>query len=312
MALSDVKGLVLRIERSSIHDGHGLRTVLFLKGCALSCLWCSTPESQKKSLEAGYVADRCAGCGSCAANCPENAISVESNSIITDAIRCSGCLTCVAVCPRDARQGYGRVLTVAQALAEISKDEIFFYYSGGGVTLSGGECLLQPEFAAGVLQGCRQRGINTAVETSLYSPWPNVERILPFVNTFYIDLKHHDSRRHKQLTGVKNERILANLNMLDHSEIPFGLHIRIPLIPGINDSDDVLAATTAIAAALTKIQAIEILPYHRLGVATYARLGRKYRLGTVAAPSQEYLVERAAFLRALNLPVPVLMAGQCL
>ncbi|MCK5516549.1 MAG: radical SAM protein [Desulfobulbaceae bacterium] len=246
-------GVILRIERNSIHDGQGLRVVLFLKGCPLSCKWCSTPESQSGSIE----------------------------------------------------KGYGRRITVDQAIDEICKDEIFFFHSGGGVTISGGECLSQPDFVAGVLRGCRQRGIDTAIETSLFSSWSSVERILPFLNSIYVDLKHPDGGMHKKLVGVDNNSILSNLKNLDKSDLLFDLHLRIPLIPGINDGDDILMRAASIASSIRRLESIEILPYHRLGVGTYAKLGRMYELKDVTTPSREYIMERTEFFRKIVLNVPV-------
>ncbi len=246
-------GTVLRLERNSIHDGQGLRVVLFLKGCSLSCKWCSTPESQQAVVE----------------------------------------------------KGYGRIISVDEVVAEICKDEIFFFHSGGGVTISGGECLLQPDFVAGVLGECRKRGIDTAIETSLFAPWPSVEKILPFLNAIYVDLKHPDGNIHKKLVGVDNRHILANLKKIDQSDLPFKIYLRIPLIPGINDEDDALIKTLSIAASLKKLVEIEILPYHRLGVGTYAKLGRSYELEDVATPSREYIIERTEFLKKQCYAVPV-------
>ena len=238
------EGVILCLERTSIHDGQGLRVVLFMKGCPLSCKWCSTPESQNAAVE----------------------------------------------------KGYGRIITVDQAVAEICKDEIFFFHSDGGVTVSGGECLLQPDFVAAVLQKCRRRGIDTAVETSLFAPWQKVEKILPFLNTLFVDIKHPDGEMHKNLVGVDNKVILANLKKIDRSDYPVRLHLRIPLVPGINDGDDILSETLSIAGSLKKLVEIEILPYHRLGVGTYAKLGRAYELADVKPPSREYIIERKEFL----------------
>jgi len=248
-------GLILRIERTSIHDGRGLRVVLFLKGCPLSCKWCSTPESQLPSVE----------------------------------------------------EGYGRLISVDHAIDEICKDEIFFYHSGGGVTISGGECLLQPEFVLGVLEGCQRRGIDTAIETSLFVSWQCVQQVIPFLNAIYVDLKYPDGRMHKKYTGVDNSLILANLKKLDQSSLPLNIYLRIPLIPGINDADATLLKTLSFTASIEKLKEIEILPYHRLGVGTYAKLGRRYELENVIIPSKEYIIERTEFLRkhALNIPVKV-------
>ncbi len=253
----DIEGVVLRIERSSIHDGPGLRTVVFLKGCPLTCKWCSTPESQQFGVE----------------------------------------------------KEYGRKMTVAQVIAEISKDEIFFFHSGGGVTISGGECLVQPDFVAEILKECGLRGINTAIETSLFAPWQSVAKILPFLNNLYVDIKHPDANEHKKLVGMDNGVILSNLKKIDESDIPFELHLRIPLVPGVNDTNDTLLAILHMAATLKKLKEIEILPYHRLGVGTYARLGRSYELDDVCTPSWEYIVERAEFLRQQGPRVPVKVGG---
>jgi pyruvate formate lyase activating enzyme len=307
--LNDIEGVILRIERTSIHDGPGLRTVLFLKGCPLSCRWCSSPESQRTVPEKGYSPDRCIGCGTCVAHCPDGALSLVDGTVRTEVSSCSECFGCVAVCPHDARKGYGQRMTVSQAITEISKDEIFFFHSGGGVTISGGECLLQPDFTAGVLKGCRLRSIDTAIETSLFASWQSIEKTLPFLNTIYVDIKHPNGNQHRDLVGIDNSLMLANLEKLDQDDHPFGLHLRIPLIPGVNDADDTLLAVLAIAAPLKKLKEIELLPYHRLGVATYALLGRPYQLENLAVPSDEYIMERTAFLLKQDLTVPLKVGG---
>lgn len=305
----DHEGLILHIERNSIHDGQGSRVVLFLKGCPLSCKWCSTPESQRIVAEKGYNSKRCVGCGICIANCPAGALSFLDTTVKTDLSLCTGCFACVDICPEEAYKRYGKAMTVAEAVSEICKDEIFFFHSGGGITISGGECLLQPVFVAGVLEGCRLRGINTAIETSLFAPWHSIEIILPFLNILYVDLKHPHDGTHKKLTGVDNDLILTNLAKLAQSDFPFSIHLRIPVIPGVNDNNDSLEAVASIAASLKKLKEIEILPYHRLGVGTYALLGRAYELDNVAVPSMEYIIERAGFLKKQVLPVPVKVGG---
>ena len=191
-------------------------------------------------------------------------------------------------------------MTVNQVVAEISKDEIFFFHSGGGVTISGGECFIQPEFTAIILEECRQRSIDTAIETSLFAPWKNIEKSLPFLNSIYVDIKHCDSKKHLELTGAGNETIMSNLKKLDQSVLPFQLHLRFPLIPGINDADENLSALLSLGEGLKKVKEIEILPYHRLGTATYPLLGRNYHLDNLAPPSEEYLSERLAYISKRN------------
>ena len=297
---SEIEGVILRIERTSIHDGPGLRTVLFLKGCPLSCKWCSTPESQLPELEKGYNTERCVGCSTCVSSCPVGAITLINGVIETDTNLCIKCFHCADICPHGAQRGYGQIMTVTQAVEEISKDEIFFFHSGGGVTISGGECLSQPDFTAAVLKGCCKRGIDTAIETSLLVPWKNVEKSLPFLDTLYVDIKHHDSEKHKALVGIGNERIITNLKKLDQSELTFQLNLRFPMIPGINDDNETLSAILSIGESLQKVNQIEILPYHRLGVATYQLLGRDYHLENLETPSEHYLGERLSFIRKQN------------
>lgn len=309
MQFGETEGEILRIERSSIHDGRGLRTVLFLKGCPLSCLWCSTPESQNNLPEIGYAVERCNGCGTCVDNCPEKSLSLIGGVVQRDEARCRSCFSCVDVCFQNARKGFGRRMTVSQAVAEISKDEIFFFHSGGGVTISGGECLQQPDFTAAILRECRQRSIDSAVETSLFAPWANVEKIIPHLNDIYVDLKHPEASEHKKYVGVDNSVILENLQKLDRANLTFGLHLRIPLIPGINDGDKSLEALLKLANGLTRPGDIEILPYHRLGVGTYDQLGREYRLDGLSAPTREYIIERVAFLKSLGSGIPIKYGG---
>ena len=304
------KAVVLRVEKSSIHDGAGLRTVVFLKGCPLNCPWCSTPEGQSGAIELGLITRRCDDCGICVELCPEGCFSIDTEgSCRLDLQQCSYCLTCVAACPHAAVQVYGQEMTDQQVIELISRDEIFYFHSGGGVTISGGECLTQAEFVHNVLKECRTRGIHTALETSLYAPWQAVALVLPHLNALYVDIKHSDSQTHQNLTGVGNERIWENLIQIDDLDQQLPVIIRIPLIPGVNDSDANLRDTLERVSALDKVQSIELLPYHRLGVATYAGLGREYMLENLQPPSSDYLCERRDFLRAQNSSIPVNLPG---
>ena len=297
--VTERKGTVLRIEKTSIHDGKGLRTVVFLKGCPLHCQWCSTPESQKTHIQRGYDPRLCQSCGRCVDVCPENALSfTKTGRVTTDSGLCSGCLVCAAQCTSNAVKGYGKEMTVSQVVAEVCKDEVFFFHSGGGVTLSGGECLQQPKFVEEILRGCRMQGIDTAIETSLFGKWADIESILPLLNAIYVDVKHGDAAQHKKYVGVDNNLILENLQKLNESRFTFSLHLRIPLIPGINDSDESLLQILRIAEKFHRVSEIEVLPYHRLGVRTYSLLNTKYLLESLSVPDRNEIKERIEFLRA--------------
>ena len=302
-----VTGSVLRIERASIHDGKGLRTVLFLKGCPLRCRWCSTPESQSFGLEKGYARNRCIGCGICVRWCPERALSIshETQKVLTDLSKCKKCFICAAKCPQRAIKQYGSLMSVKEAVGEISKDEIFFFHSGGGVTISGGEPLSQPEFVSEVLRECRALGIHTAIETSFHVPYESIEKTLPWLNVLYVDLKHMDKAIHKEWTGHENSLILDNIRKADQSEYPLEIIVRIPMIPGVNDTDSNLSAVAEFCKSIKKLKEIELLPYHRLGTETYKHLGMDYLLKDLAPPSQELICERARFLTELHPGVPV-------
>jgi pyruvate formate lyase activating enzyme len=235
------RGVVLRIERGSTHDGEGFRTVVFLKGCPLCCCWCSTPESQSFEIE--------------------NA---------------------------DGKV-YGTVMTAEEVMKEVRKDSAFFFHSGGGVTFSGGEALSQPEFSLALLKSSRTNSINTAIETSFYSQWPVIREMIPFVDTAFVDIKIFDSKKHEKLCGVDNTLIMENLSRTNELENPLKLIVRIPLIPGINDDPEELAQIGKFCAKLKHLRGVQLLPYHRLGIDTYRKLGRPYPLSEIQAPTPEHL-----------------------
>ena len=300
-------GRVLRFERASIHDGQGLRTVLFLKGCPLHCPWCSTPESRYLNSERGYIEDHCKFCGKCVDACPEQALTlaVADQKVTIDQSRCKQCFSCAAVCLHNAIKKYGFTLTVAETVQQIRKDEIFYFHSGGGLTISGGEPFWQPEYTAAVLKNCKNLGIHTAVESCMYVPFSQIEIALPWLDHLYADLKQMDSRLHQIWLGEDNRLILENIKQVNDSGFSLDITIRLPLIPGFNDSNQNLKETVEFCAQLSNIKDLEILPYHRLGSDTYRHLGLEYQCQDLTPPSREYLEERAAFMRGLSGTLPV-------
>lgn len=302
-------GRILRIERSSLHDGDGLRTVVFLKGCPLHCLWCSTPESQKEEYEFAFWKNRCVGCGKCASVCPSGAIHMENGAPVRDDALCRRCFTCVKACPGNAWQVYGMDMSVDQLEKEIAKDEIFYFHSGGGVTFSGGEPLLQSAFVAEVMKRCHEHGILTAMETSLFAGWNAVEQVVPYLDLLFADLKVMDPERHKRAVGVDNALIHENLKKINDGPWRFPIHVRIPVIPGINDDKENLKQTVEFCDPLEQVTEIELLPYHRLGVETYRNLGREYELGDTPTPSGEQMKQLAAYMNAIAKRVRVYVGG---
>ena len=254
--------LVFNTQRFCLHDGPGIRTLVFLKGCPLRCAWCSNPESQSPNAELMHLRRLCAVCGSCAESCPEDAITMTDDGPRIDRERCTICGDCVAACPTGAMAISGTAYGVDELVALVTRDREFFETSGGGVTLTGGEPLAHPAFAADVLAALRDRRILTAIETCGCADWEAFERVLPHTDLFLFDLKHHGAERHREGTGVSNNRILGNLRKLASTGAEIA--VRIPLIPGFNmDRDDVLAM--ARLAEDAGVRNLELMPYHRLG-----------------------------------------------
>lgn len=287
-------GTIFDFKKYSINDGPGIRTTVFFSGCPLSCLWCHNPESQSLKPELLYRAGRCLLCGECIELCPEGAISLDRNSgsVVTDRQKCTRCQTCITTCYSGARQLSGHEMTVQEVMAIIEREIPFYDESHGGVTFSGGEPLMQPGFLSTLLKACRAQEIHTVVDTSGFASWNVFERIRGDVDMFLYDLKHMDSVRHREVTGVPNEIILSNLRRL--SESGAKCIVRIPLIPGINDDEKNLVESGQFLASLARIESVELMGYHDIAQAKYEALGREYMLTGTQPPTE------AAMLRALE------------
>lgn len=308
-------GTIFDIKKYSINDGPGIRTTVFFSGCPLACLWCHNPESQSLEPELLYRAGRCLGCGACAEICPEGAIRMESkvsrpltvenretfDSMITDRQKCTRCQTCLTTCYSGARQFSGYTATVDEVMSQVVREIPFYDQSGGGVTFSGGEPLMQPEFLSALLRACRAQEIRTCVDTSGFANWKVFEQIRGNVDLFLYDLKQMDSARHREVTGVPNEPILENLRKL--SAIGAKCVVRIPLIPGINDDEQNLVASARFLASLPGLAGVELMGYHDLAQAKYEALGMEYQLVGTQAPREVEMNRAAELLRSYGLQV---------
>jgi pyruvate formate lyase activating enzyme len=296
-------GIVFDIMRFSIHDGPGIRTTVFFKGCPLNCWWCHNPESQVLGRERMSRERRCIRCGACVTACGQGAISMDGDGVTTDAERCTLCGSCVEACYAGAREIVGREMTVAQVMAEVERDVAFYDESGGGVTVSGGEPLMQPAFLLGLLGVCREKEIHTALDTCGFAPWDTVDRIRDSVDLFLYDLKLMDAAEHRRFTGVSNELILSNLQAL--SQLGHSIVLRVPIIPGVNDDEENIGQVGAFAAALPHLQRVDILPYHQIAVDKYDRLERVYGLREIRPPGDETMDSVAELLRRFDLTVKI-------
>jgi len=293
-------GTVFNIQRYSIHDGPGIRTTVFLKGCPLNCWWCQNPESQLSGQEMIFWGDRCIGCGACSTICPSGAIKIKNGIPVTEKEKCILCGKCIEKCPAIAREMIGEKLTTEEVIKEVEKDLVFYEESGGGVTFSGGEPLGQSEFLESLLNGCREKKIHIAVDTSGYISWEILNKISSKVDLFLYDLKLMDNERHKKYTGVSNEIILENLKKL--SSVHNNIFIRFPIIPGINDDYQNIRKMGEFLSSL-EIAQVNLLSYHHIGIDKYRRSGMTYKLADIRPPSEEKLSEISVILRKFNLNV---------
>jgi pyruvate formate lyase activating enzyme len=284
-----MKGIVTNIQRFSIHDGPGIRTTVFLKGCNLRCFWCHNPETLSPKPELQLFFNRCIGCGACFERCPNHAHAIVDGERVFYRERCVGCGACAETCYAEALVLVGETKTVEEVVEEVLRDKPFYETSNGGVTLSGGEPLLQLEFSYAILEQCRQQGVHTAIETAANFPWERIASLLPVVDLVMMDIKLIDSARHKECTGVPNERILENAIRLGQQPQP--LIVRTPIIPGVNDNADDIRAIAEFASRLPNLLYYELLPFHPMATSKYDSLDLDYRARELKRPSKEVMEE---------------------
>jgi pyruvate formate lyase activating enzyme len=304
MVNATLKGLIFDIQRYSIHDGPGIRTNIFFKGCPLKCIWCDNPESQKISPEVLYFKSICVKCYRCIESCFTGATRIgKDGEIYIERASCIACGKCCEVCGAGARKISGRFMTVEEVLNYVRRDALFYRVSGGGVTFTGGEATLQEKFFLELSRRCQENGFHTCLETSGYFQSDKLERLLRFIDLVLYDIKHMDSVRHRKLTFQGNEMILENLKRITEKRIP--VIVRMPLIPGKNDSKKDLAKIGNFLRDL-KINTIEVLPYHQMGARKYEALDREYPCRDIRAYRKHDMARIKKFLESSGPKVSVI------
>ena len=286
------KGIVFNIQKFSVHDGPGIRTIIFLKGCSLHCAWCSNPESQQPERQLAYNPNKCLttnACKHCQDICPHQALSTgDDEKIIWDASVCDHCLICADVCPTHALNVYGYEISVDDALRRVEEDEAFYSRSGGGVTLSGGEPLVQSDFALALLREARKRRIDTCIETCGQVPWEVLREAGRYLNSAYYDIKSIDKTDHIKYVGASNELILDNLTKLKQAYPDLLIRVRTPVIPGFNDTTEAIGNIVDFIRDMPNMD-YELLAYHRMGSPKYGYLGREYPMeDTEKLPDEKF------------------------
>ncbi len=301
MATGTVTGTITDIQRFSIHDGPGIRTTVFVKGCNQRCFWCHNPETLDPRPQLQLFLDRCIGCGACYERCPQGAHTLVDGEHRFARDLCIACGKCVETCYAKALVLIGEVKTADQVIEVVLRDRTFYETSGGGVTVSGGDPMLQREFTEAILSGCRNEGIHTAIETAANVPWEWLERILTVTDLVMMDIKVMDSERHRAATGVPNERILANARRLSDKGVP--LILRTPVVPGVNDDEDSIAAIASFIAELPGPKSYELLRFHAMATHKYDSLGMPYKAAALKPPTSEVMERLTEVARSYGLEV---------
>lgn len=282
-----MKPLVTNIQKYSIHDGDGIRTSVFFKGCPLRCVWCHNPETQDFRTQILTNREQCTGCGSCVKGCPNGAVRMEDGKALTDRSLCSGCGECTDYCLRNIREVAGQEYEIKELVKELKKDQMFYEQSGGGVTLSGGEVMcMDMDYIEKLVKALDAQGITVTIDTCGYAPYDNFKRLLPYVNTFLYDIKAIDSGVHKKYIGVDNSLILENLEKLSADQ--GRIYIRIPVIKEVNGDDESMQAVIDwLKAHDIHVAQVNLLPYHNTGSSKYSRLETEYEGTELTAPDNE-------------------------
>ena len=296
-------GVIFDIKKYAIHDGPGIRTTVFFKGCPLACRWCHNPEGITAASQRIYHEDRCISCGVCVEICPQKAVTQTAEGVISDPSKCDLCRTCADYCPPEAVEFVGQNVTVADVITQIKKDIAFYDESGGGITLSGGEPLMQPDFLLELLNACGDLDLHRTVDTTGYADAGLLLRVAKKTDLFLYDLKLMDADKHREFTGVSNKQILSNLKLLAQNDAK--IQVRIPLIPGINNDTENIDRTGDFVSSLPGVQLISILPFHNSARSKYGRLGMECIEPELQLPAAEHLQSIAERLSRTGLQVKI-------